>query len=105
MVEIPRLELQILPFDMRDSLRRLGLKALFDSETADFAPLTPEKIHLGAFLHAASVSLIESPDSSKADESLDYAKNIISFTRPYIWLIADLETPTPIDFMGLVEEM
>lgn len=105
LVEIPRLELQILPFDMRDSLRRLGLKALFDSETADFAPLTPEKIHLGAFLHAASVSLIESPDSSKADESLDYAKNIISFTRPYIWLIADLETPTPIDFMGLVEEM
>lgn len=105
LVEIPRQELQILPFDMRDSLRRLGLKALFDSETADFAPLTPAKIHLGAFLHAASVSLVETPDSSKADESLDYAKNIISFTRPYIWLITDLETPTPVDFMGLVEEM
>ncbi len=105
LVELPRLELQIFPYDMRDSLRRLGLKALFDTETADFSPLTPEKIHLGAFIHSVSLSLVESKDSAKADDSLDYAHEYISFTRPYIWLIADLSTGTPIDFIGLTEEM
>lgn len=105
LVELPLLELQIFPYDMRDSLRRLGLKALFDIETADFSPLTPEKIHLGAFIHSVSLSLVESKDSAKADDSLDYAPEYISFNRPYIWLIADLATDTPIDFIGLTEEM
>lgn len=105
LVELPRMELQVLPYDMRDSLRRLGLKALFDSEKADFSPISPEKIHLGAFIHACRLSLIESGDAPKADDSLDYAPEYISFSRPYIWLIADLATDTPIEFIGLVEEM
>lgn len=105
LVEIPRLKLQVLPYDMRDSLRRLGLKALFDSEAADFSPLTPEKIHLGAFIHSCSLSLVESEVPPKADDSLDYAGEYISFARPYIWLIADLATDTPIEFFGLIEEM
>lgn len=105
LVELPRMELLVFPYDMRDSLRRLGLKALFDVETADFAPLTPEKIHLAAFIHACCLSLDESEDAPKADDSLDYAPKYISFSRPYIWLIADLATDTPIEFIGLVEEM
>ena len=105
LVEQPRMELQVLPYDMRDSLRRLGLKALFDSEKADFSPISPEKIHLGAFIHACRLSLIESGEAPKADDSLDYAPEYISFSRPYIWLIADLATDTPIEFIGLVEEM
>lgn len=105
LVEIPRQELQILPYDMRDSLRRLRLKALFDSENADFSRLTPEKIHLGAFLHAASISLVETPGNAKAREDINYAKEIISFARPYIWLITDLETDVAIEYIGLVEEM
>lgn len=105
LVELPRMELQVLPYDMRDSLRRLGLKALFDSEKADFSPITPEKIHLGAFIHSCRLSLVESGEAPKADDSLDYAPEYISFSRPYIWLIADLATDTPIEFIGLVEEM
>lgn len=105
LAELPRLELQIYPYDMRDSLRRMGLKALFDTETADFSPLTTEKIHLGAFIHSVSLSLVESKAAPKAGDSLDYAPEYISFTRPYIWLIADLATDTPVEFMGLIEEM
>lgn len=105
LVELPRMELQVLPYDMRDSLRKLGLKALFDSNTSDFTPLTPEKIHLGAFIHSCTLSLAESKDAPKADDALDYAPEYISFSRPYIWLIADLATDTPIEFIGLVEEM
>lgn len=105
LVELPRLELQVLPYDMRDTLRRMGLKALFDTEAADFSALTPDKIHLGAFVHALSVSLIENPGKKQPDTELDYAAKCMSFSRPYIWLITDLATGTPIDFMGLIEEM
>ena len=105
LVELPRLELQVQPYDSRDSLRRLGLKALFDSETADFSGLTPEKIHLGALVQSLEVVLTENKIKAAPNPELDYAARCISFDRPYIWLIADLETPTPIEFMGLVEEM
>lgn len=105
LVEIPRLELQVLPFDLRDSLRRMGLKALFDIETADFSRLSQDKIHLGSFVHACSISMVESSAPSKVDDSLDYAAASISFARPFLWMVTDLETDTPIEFMGLVEEM
>lgn len=105
LVELPRQELQILPYDMRDTLRRMGMKALFDPEIADFSPITSEKIQLSAALFSASVYLGESGAAPQADSSLEYASQVISFTRPYIWLIADLETNTPIEFFGLVEEL
>ena len=105
LVELPSLELQVQPYDSRDSLRRLGLKALFDSETADFSGLTPEKIHLGALVQSLEVVLTENKIKAAPNPELDYAARCISFDRPYIWLIADQETPTPIEFMGLVEEM
>lgn len=105
LVEFPRQELRVPPYDMRDSLRKLGLKALFDTETADFSRLTPEKIHLGALVQYLQVSLIESPGKSQPSDNLEAAAGGISFDRPFIWLLCDLATATPIDFMGLVEEM
>ena len=105
LVEFPRLELCVEPHDMRDSLRRLGLKALFDTETADFSQLTPERVHLSALVRTLEVSLIESPGQSTPDENLDSAASRISFDRPFIWLLADLQTGTPVEFMGLVEKM
>lgn len=105
LVELPRLEQIILPYDMRDSLRRLGLKALFDTEAADFSPLTPQKIHLGAFIQSISVHLTESATKVPADDALNYAARVISFTRPFIWLITDLDSGTPVDYFGLVEEI
>lgn len=105
LVEIPRMELQILPFDMRDTLRRMGLKSLFNAETADFSNLTTEKIHLSAVAHACSIKLVESPVPPQADTSLETAPSTFSITKPHIWLIADLETDTPVEFMSIVEEM
>lgn len=105
LVELPRTELHILPFDMRDTLRRMGLKALFDSEMADFSSLTPEEIHLGGLLFSASVHLTESEAPPQADASLHSARETFSFSRPYIWLVADLHSPTPPEFIGLQVEM
>lgn len=105
LVELPRMQLRIAPCDMRDTLRRLGLKALFDPASADFSPLTSEKIQLGGFLFSATIALVESATRNPANETLDDAKEYFSFTRPYIWLIADLQTGIPVDFIGLTEEM
>lgn len=105
LVKTPRIEQLVHPYDMRDTLRRMNLKALFDLQTADYSPLTSEKIHLGGFLISYSATLIESAEKAKADDSLELAEECISFNRPYIWLVADLETETPIEFIGLVEEM
>lgn len=105
LVELPRQELRILPYDMRDTLRRMGFKSLFDTQTADFSPLTAEKIHLGAFIHASSISLVESKDAPRPDDELDYAPVCFTFNKPFIWLITDLESSTPIEVIGLTEEM
>ena len=105
LVELPRQELQILPYDMRDTLRRMGLRALFDPATADFSPLTTEKIQLGAALFSAAVSLTESGTSTQADSSLEYAERVFSLARPYIWMISDLETDVPPEFIALIEEL
>ncbi len=90
---------------MRFSLRRMGLKSMFDSTTADFSTLTEEKIHLGAMLHACQIFIQESKSNQPADEHLDAAKEFISFSRPFIWMLGDLTTESPMEFMGLVEEM
>lgn len=105
LAEIPRMELQILPFDMRDTLRRIGLKSLFNAETADFSKLTEEKIHLSAVAHACTIKLVESTVQPIADASLENAPERFTLSRPHIWIIADMETDTPIEFMCLVEEM
>ncbi len=106
LVEFPRLKLEVRPYDMRYTLRRLGLASLFHSEQADFSPLTPGKIHLNALIHASGVTIDENRRAPRMEVSeLDQAGRIISFSRPFIWLLADLSTDTPMEYMGLVEEM
>ncbi len=106
LVEFPRLELEVRPYDMRAILRRLGLKSLFDSEPSDFSALTTEKIHLGAFVHACEIKISESMGNEPpSQQDLDFAKNYISFNRPFLWFVTDLSSATPIDFIGLIEEM
>lgn len=106
LVEFPRLALQIRPYDMRYTLRRLGLTSLFDTSTADFSPLTPDKIHLNAVVHASGVTIAENRRKTTTPASeLEQAKNSISFSRPFLWIVADLSTNTPLEYIGLVEEM
>lgn len=105
LVDFPRLELEVRPYDMRYTLRKLGLNSFFDTEKADFSGISDQRVYLGAMVHASGIWIIESPDKKQASSELDYAKNIISFSRPFIWFIADLTAGTPFEFIGLVEEM
>lgn len=106
LVELPRLDFQVRPYDMRYTLRRLGLTSLFDSSTADFSRLTPDKIHLNALVHASGITIAENKQKANTPASeLEQAKNRISFSRPFIWIVADLSTNAPLEYIGLVEEM
>lgn len=105
LVEFPRIEQRIQAYDMRYTLRKLGLTSLFDPAKADFSRLTTQKIHLSAMVQAIAVSLVESPGKQKASDNMEDAANRISFSRPFIWLIADLTSHTPPEFIGLVEEL
>ncbi len=106
LVELPRIDLQVRPYDMRYTLRRLGLTSLFDSSTADFSRLTPDKIHLNALVHASGITIAENKQKANTPASeLEQAKKRISFSRPFIWIVADLSTDTPLEYIGLVEEI
>lgn len=106
LVELPRIVLQVPPYDMRHTLRRLGLASLFDSDTADFSRLSPDKIHLNAMVHASGITIAENRKNTTTPASeLEQAENSISFSRPFIWIVADLSTNTPLEYIGLVEEM
>lgn len=53
---------------------------------------------LAAFALAESVThAVEVPEN--------YTSDVIYFTRPYIWLIADLATDTAIESFGFIEGM
>lgn len=105
LVQLPRFHKFLAPHDYRASLKQLGLNSLFSDTEADFSPFTAEKIHLSAMLFACGISLQESAGSMPADENLENALNLIDFSRPFIWFIGDLNSETPLEFMGLVEEM
>ena len=46
LVEFPRLELEVRPYDMRYTLRKLGLNSAFDTERADFSGISDHHLHL-----------------------------------------------------------
>ncbi len=104
-ISLPRFEQTLAPQEARSMLRQLGINSLFSNQEADFSPLTTEQIHLGAFIHACGIRLEESPETSPADETLEQAENHIEFNRPFIWFLGDMKSSTPLEFMGLVEEL
>ncbi len=105
LVEFPRLELEVRPYDMRYTLRKLGLNSAFDTERADFSGISDHHLHLGALIHASGIWIIESQAKAQPTRELELARNTISFSRPFIWFIAGLTADTPFEFIGLVEEM
>lgn len=105
LVMLPRMGQMLLPQDIRSTLKSFGLNSLFSESDADFSSFCQEKVHLGAMLYSCGLSLLESQDSAEADESLNAAANRIDFSRPFIWFVGELNTTSPMEFMGLVEEM
>lgn len=105
LVMLPRMGHIVAPQDIRSTMRQFGLNSLFSETEADFSPLYQERIHLGAMLYSCGVNLLETQSTAKADESLEGAAARIDFSRPFIWFVGELNTNSPMEFMGLFEEL
>ncbi len=102
-LEMPRLNLNIPTRNLSPLLQRLGITDIFDARKADFSPITPQKIKLDAVLDKERLILSENGDRSTYDSNVEYGEKHLSLNKPFIWLIADLNSPMPPFFMGLME--
>ena len=105
LVLLPRMGQMVAPQDIRSTMSQFGLGSLFHEREADFSPFSKEPVHLGTLIYSCGLSLAESQSSAPADESLEGAANRMDFSRPFIWFVGELNTNSPMEFMGLVEEM
>lgn len=102
-LEMPRINLNIPTRNLSPLLQRLGVTDIFDARKADFSPITPQKIKLDAVLDKERLILSENGDRSTYDSNVEYGEKHISLNKPFIWIVADLCSPMPPFFMGLME--
>lgn len=102
-LEMPRINLNIPTRNLSPLLQRLGVTDIFDARKADFSPFTPQKIKLDAVLDKERLILSENGDRSTYDSNVEYGEKHISLNKPFIWIVADLCSPMPPFFMGLME--
>lgn len=102
-LEMPRINLNIPTRNLSPLLQRLGVTDIFDALKADFSPITPQKIKLDAVLDKERLILSETGDRSTYDSNVEYGEKRLSLNKPFIWIVADLCSPMPPFFMGLME--
>lgn len=102
-LEMPRINLNIPTRNLSPLLQRLGVTDIFDTRKADFSPITPQKIKLDAVLDKERLILSENGDRSTYDSNVEYGEKRLSLNKPFIWLIADLNSAMPPFFMGIME--
>lgn len=104
-VELPRLNLSAGIRDITPLWKTLGLTAPFDIRTADFAPLTTEKLALNAVAESFSCRMEEEEKRPADIPHPGSCPQVFSLTRPFLWFVGDLTSETPFILMGLVENL
>ena len=102
-LEMPRININIPTRNLTALLQELGVNAVFDPQKADFSPITPQKIKLDAILDKERLLLTENGTRGSYDSNVEYGEKHISLNKPFLWLVADLSSPMPPFFIGLME--
>lgn len=102
-VSLPKFKHEWRPVggDLTPTLKGLGIRAAFDKATADFSPMTAEKLHLDAVHHAAVIDVDEAGTKAAAavaDDTKSVAGHFIA-DHPFLYLIRDTKRGT-ILFLG-----
>lgn len=111
LVQLPRFEHVTPTYSLKPALMQLGVRRAFDNRAADFSGFADEPLVLedvkqkclikvdeeGTEAAAATAGII----SLRSMPRLDF---ILTFDRPFLWLICDLTTDAPPYFMGLFEK-
>ena len=104
-LEMPGIIVSTPTRDITGLMRRLGVSAAFDAQKADFSPITPQKIKLDALLDRERLFLTDRGSRTTPDSNVDYGERHLTLNRPFIWLLADLSSPMPPHFIGLLENL
>lgn len=111
-IMLPKFEFDC-SFNLNEALKKLGMPIAFDSSKADFtgmATSTRGNIYIGNVYHNTKIALTEKGTVAGAatavevvDESMPIYNQTISFDRPFIYVIYETETGTPL-FVGTVRD-
>lgn len=104
-VELPRIDIAIGLRNIAPLWQALGLTAPFDIRTADFSPLTTDKLALNAVAENLTCRMQESGRRPADIPAADNCPKIFSLTRPFLWFAGDLTTDTPFVALGIVENL
>lgn len=104
-VEMPRLSMSIGIRNIAPLWQALGLTAPFDIRTADFSPLTTDKLALNAVAENLTCSMQESGRRPSDIPAADSCPRLFSLTRPFLWFVGDLTTDIPFVALGAVENL
>lgn len=87
-LQLPRFQLSATT-DLKEPLQRLGVKAAFDSEKADFSGMTKqERLFIGFALHKATIHVDEEGTEASAATVVGMLKSAVS-SRPPVQFVAD----------------
>lgn len=104
-VELPKLNFTVGLRDIAPLWKALGLTAPFDIRSADFSPLTTEKIALNAIAESI-VCRMDAEEKRPADiPRPENSPKTFSLTRPFLWFVGDLTTEAPFVMMGITENL
>ena len=108
-VELPRMEIKTDTFSLKRTLTALGIEQAF-SAGADFSGFSPQPLQLSDVVQQCYVRIDESGTEAAAATAaimvyciLSPQLTVITFDRPFLWIIGDLTTSAPPYFMGICE--
>lgn len=104
-VTLPSLNITPAPASLTPLLQEMDITAPFDIRAAAFKAMTEETVAMNDVVQAMQLSLKASPGKEPANPLLEADGPEMNFTRPFLWLIGDLTTPTAPYFMGVVENL
>lgn len=104
-LEMPGIIVNTPTRDITGLMRRLGVNAAFDAQKADFSPITTQKIKLDALLDRERLYLTDRGPRTTPDSNVEYGERHLTLNKPFIWLLADLSSPMPPHFIGLLENL
>lgn len=104
-VEIPKLNFSVGLRDIAPLWKGLGLTAPFDIRTADFSPLTTEKVALNAVAESVTCRMTEEARKPEGLPAPASCPQVFSLTRPFLWFVGDLTTDAPFVMFSIVENL
>lgn len=102
-VDLPRFSGETPILSLTSIMQKCGLDGLFDTNKADFSPVSTQKIVPDNIFAQYTLSLTE--NNQLAGIAVEGSAHHLVFDKPFLWLIGDLTSEAPPFFMGLIQNL